>query len=72
MSDLQVLDGAIFVALFLGIVGTVFAMGEAQDPREAKFRHATLYFCAVMAFVMMIWLILILIQRVVEVVHYIW
>jgi hypothetical protein len=58
------IDAAIFFAIYLGIVGVVFAMGEPQDRRESRIRAVTLVFCAVLAVVMIMWVVLGVLDRV--------
>ena len=58
------IDAAIFFAIYLGIVGVVFAMGEPQSNREAKVRAVTLVFCAILAVVMIMWVVLGVLDRV--------
>lgn len=51
------LDPALFVALFLGVVGTVYAMGEPLTKGEMRLRMGTLIICAVIALIMAFWLV---------------
>lgn len=51
-----VLGGELFFAIYLGIVGVVFAMGDPQTKAEGKIRAATLAFCGILSVVMILWL----------------
>ena len=51
-----VLGGELFFAMYLGMVGVVFAMGEPASKTEVRVRNATLAFCAILAVVMILWL----------------
>jgi hypothetical protein len=57
------LDPALFVALFLGVTGTVYAMGEPQTKTETRLRLVTLILCAVIAVVMVFWLVTTVLHR---------
>ena len=46
----------LFFAIYLGLVGVVFAMGPPENKNEARWRSVTLMFCAVLAIVMICWL----------------
>lgn len=50
------LGAELFFAIYLGLVGVVFAMGEPQSKNEARVRSITLAFCAILAVVMILWL----------------
>jgi hypothetical protein len=50
------LGSELFFAIYLGLVGVIFAMGEPQSTTEAKWRNATLAFCGILAVVMIMWL----------------
>ena len=50
------LGSELFFAIYLGIVGVVFAMGEPQTGTEGRIRAATLAFCGILAVVMILWL----------------
>lgn len=52
----EILDPAFFVALYLGVVATVFALGEPISKLEIRVRAFTLVLCAVIAVIMVIWL----------------
>jgi hypothetical protein len=52
----QDLDPALFVALYLGVVGTVFALGEPRNSVETYLRAGALFFCAIIAVIMILWL----------------
>jgi uncharacterized membrane protein len=58
------LDAALFFAVYLGMVGVVFAMGEPQDRTEKRWRHVTLIFCAILAIVMIMWLVVAVLGKV--------
>ena len=51
-----VFGAELFFAIYLGMVGVVFAMGEPVSKTEARVRSATLAFCAILAVVMVLWL----------------
>jgi hypothetical protein len=53
----DVLDPAMFVALYLGVVATVFALGDPISKLETRVRAATLIFCALIAVIMVAWLL---------------
>lgn len=59
------LDSALFVALFAGIVGTVFAMGEPESVRERAWRIRVLVICGVISVIMVMWLIVRIVEGVV-------
>jgi len=63
MSGHPEIDGAIFVAVYLGVVGVVFAMGEPQSNGEKRIRIVTLVFCAVLSVVMILWLVVAILNR---------
>jgi hypothetical protein len=60
------LGAELFFAIYLGLVGVVFAMGPAEDRTETRWRHVTLVFCAILAVVMICWLALRVIAAVVH------
>jgi hypothetical protein len=51
------LDPALFVALFLGVTGTLYAMGEPQSKTEMRLRLGTLIMCAIISVIMALWLV---------------
>ncbi len=51
-----VFGAELFFAIYLGLVGVVFAMGEPKSGSQAKVRTMTLVFCAILAVVMILWL----------------
>jgi len=57
------LDPALFVALFLGVTATVYAMGEPLSRTEMRLRLITLILCAVIAVVMAFWLVVGILHR---------
>jgi hypothetical protein len=57
------LDPALFVALFLGVTATVYAMGEPLTKTEIRLRLVTLVLCAVIAVIMCLWLIVGILHR---------
>lgn len=52
----SVFGAELFFAIYLGLVGVVFAMGEPKSETEGKVRTMTLVFCAILAVVMILWL----------------
>lgn len=58
------LGAELFFAIYLGIVGVVFAVGEPESKTEAKWRSATLAFCGILAILMLCWLALNIISAV--------
>jgi hypothetical protein len=50
------LGSELFFAIYLGLVGVLFAMGPAETKSEARWRSLTLAFCAILAVVMILWL----------------
>lgn len=58
------LGAELFFALFLGLVGVVFAVGTPESKSEAKWRSATLAFCGILALLMICWLALKLVEGV--------
>lgn len=52
------LGSELFFAIYLGLVGVVFAMGPPETKSEARWRSVTLAFCAILAVVMICWLAL--------------
>jgi hypothetical protein len=52
------LGAELFFAIYLGLVGVVFAMGPPENASETRWRSVTLVFCAVLAVVMICWLAL--------------
>ena len=55
MSD--ELGAELFFAIYLGLVGVLFAMGPPETKNEQRWRSVTLVFCAVLAVVMIMWLV---------------
>lgn len=51
-------NAAVFVAFYLGIIGTVFAMGAPQSRMEQYIRAVTLLSCAVISIIMLVWIII--------------
>jgi hypothetical protein len=51
------LGAELFCAIYLGMLGVVFAMGPAETKSEARWRSVTLMFCAVLAIVMIMWVV---------------
>ncbi len=56
MSD--ELGAELFFAIYLGLVGVLFAMGPPETKNEQRWRSTTLAFCAILAVVMILWLAL--------------
>lgn len=52
-----VFGAELFFAVYLGLVGVVFAMGEPKSDTETRVRIMTLVFCAILAVVMILWLV---------------
>jgi hypothetical protein len=52
------LGSELFFAIYLGLVGVVFAMGPPENATETRWRSVTLIFCAILAVVMICWLAL--------------
>jgi hypothetical protein len=50
------LGSELFFAIYLGLVGVLFAMGPPENKSEARWRSVTLAFCAILAVVMIMWL----------------
>ncbi len=50
------LGAELFFAIYLGLVGVVFAMGPPETKNEQRWRSVTLVFCAILAVVMIMWL----------------
>jgi hypothetical protein len=50
------LGAELFFAIYLGLVGVLFAMGPPETKNEARWRSVTLVFCAILAVVMIMWL----------------
>ncbi len=50
------LGAELFFAIYLGLVGVVFAMGPPETKSEQRWRSVTLAFCAILAVVMIMWL----------------
>jgi len=46
----------LFFAIYLGLVGVVFAVGPPESKSEARWRSVTLAFCGILAIVMTFWL----------------
>jgi len=57
------LDPALFVALFLGVTATVYAMDEPLTKTEMRLRLATLVMCAIIAVIMCGWLMVAILHR---------
>lgn len=51
-----VFGAELFFAIYLGIVGVVFAMGEPKTGTEGKIRAVTLAFCGILAVCMIMWI----------------
>lgn len=62
------LGSELFFAIYLGLVGVIFAMGPAESKSEARWRSVTLAFCAILAIVMIMWLVVRVIAAVAHVV----
>lgn len=60
----DILDPALFVALYLGVVATVFALAEPKNKLETRVRAFTLILCAVIAVIMVVWLSVGILHRV--------
>jgi hypothetical protein len=52
------LGAELFFAIYLGIVGVVFAVGPPESKSEARWRSLTLAFCGILAVLMICWLAL--------------
>lgn len=63
-EEYAALDPALFVALYLGVVATVFALGEPRTTMESRVRAGTLIMCAVITVVMVVWLVVGILVRV--------
>ena len=50
------LSSELFFAIYLGLVGVVFAMGPPENKNEQRWRSVTLAFCGILAIVMICWL----------------
>jgi hypothetical protein len=50
------LGAELFFAIYLGIVGVVFAVGPPESKSEARWRSLTLAFCGILAVCMLCWL----------------
>jgi Na+/H+ antiporter NhaC len=57
------LDPALFVALYLGVVATVYALGEPRSRTDTYLRTGTLIMCAIITVVMMAWLVIGILHR---------
>jgi hypothetical protein len=49
------LGAELFFAIYLGMVGVVFAMGPPENKSEQRWRSVTLAFCAILAIIMIMW-----------------
>lgn len=56
-------DVALFIAIYVAVVGTVYAMGEPRTKGEAMGRLITLWICAVAGVVLIVWLTVALLLR---------
>lgn len=68
-EEYAALDPALFVALYLGVVATVFALGEPISKLESRLRAGTLIMCAVITIVMVVWLVVGILVRVGLIAH---
>lgn len=57
------LDPALFVALYLGVVATVYALGEPRSKTDTYLRTGTLIMCALITVIMMLWLVVGILHR---------
>ena len=57
-------DTALFIAVYIGVATTVYAVGEPQTKGEVMARSVALWMCAVAGVVLIIWLIVAILLRV--------
>jgi hypothetical protein len=57
-------DIALFIAVYIGIFTTVYAVGEPQGKGEAMARAVALWMCAVAGVLLIIWLAIAILIRV--------
>ena len=49
-------DIALFIAIYIGVLPTIYAVGEPQTRNEAMARAVALWMCAVAGALLIIWL----------------
>ncbi len=62
-------DIALFIAIYVGVVGIVYAVGEPQTKGEAMGRAIALWMCAVAGVLLIIWLAVAILIRLGLLVH---
>lgn len=67
MTDIAALEGltdiALFVAIYVGVFTTVYAVGEPQTKGETMARAIALWLCAVAAVLLIVWLMVAILIR---------
>ncbi|HEY5880102.1 MAG TPA: hypothetical protein VIU11_14425 [Nakamurella sp.] len=56
-------DVALFIAIYVGVATTVYAVGEPQTRGEVMGRLIALWMCAVAGVVLIVWLIVAILLR---------
>lgn len=56
-------DIALFIAVYVGVLSTVFAVGEPQTRGEIMGRVIALWMCAVAGAVLIVWLVIAILIR---------
>jgi vacuolar-type H+-ATPase subunit I/STV1 len=56
-------DIALFIAVYVGVLSTVFAVGEPQTRGEVMGRVIALWMCAVAGAVLIVWLVIAILIR---------
>lgn len=59
----QLSDIALFFTIYVGIVGTVFALGEPRRHSEIMARTIAFWMCGITGVLLMIWLVLAMLLR---------
>jgi hypothetical protein len=56
-------DMALYIAIYVGVVGTVFALGEPRRHSEVMARTVAFWMCGITGVLLMIWLVLAMLLR---------
>jgi hypothetical protein len=65
MLDVEALsDMALFIAIYVGVVGTVFALGDPRKDSEVMARTVAFWMCGITGVLLMVWLVLAMILRI--------
>lgn len=62
-------DIALFIAIYIGVLPTIYAVGEPQTRNEAMARAFALWMCAVAGVLLIIWLAVAILIRLGLIVH---